>query len=99
MRDPDTAKLAIEASNTGHAVLTTLHANSAADCVRRLMSLKINEIDLAGSVKYLFAQRLVERLDTSPSFIESYDATQELADLFGSGIEGPVWLRRALQPE
>lgn len=99
VRDPDTAKLAIEASNTGHAVLTTLHANSAADCVRRLMSLKINEIDIAGSVKYLFAQRLVERLDTSASFVESYEATQELTDLFGPGIEGPIWLRRALQPE
>lgn len=99
VRDEDTAKLAIEASNTGHAVLTTLHANSAADCVRRLMRLDINEIELAGSIKYLFAQRLVEKLDDSPSFVESYDATQELTDMFGDGIEGSIWLRRPLQPE
>ncbi len=80
-------------------MLTTLHANSAADCVRRLMRLDINEIELAGSIKYLFAQRLVEKLDDSPSFVESYDATQELTDMFGDGIEGSIWLRRPLQPE
>ena len=63
IRDSETAKLAADASNTGHSVITTLHANSAADCVRRLMRLGIDAIDLAGTVKYLFAQRLVERLD------------------------------------
>ncbi len=99
IRDSETAKLATDASNTGHAVITTLHANSAADCVRRLMRLGIDAVDIASTIKYLFAQRLVERLDESGSFVEQYDATEELTELFGQQIEWPVWLRRPLQGE
>lgn len=87
IRDSETAKLATDASNTGHAVITTLHANSAADCVRRLMRLGIDAVDIASTIKYLFAQRLVERLDESGSFVEQYDATEELTELFGQQIE------------
>lgn len=99
IRDAETAKLATDASNTGHAVITTLHANSAADCIRRLMRLGIDAVDIASTIKYLFAQRLVERLDESGSFVEWYDGAEELTELFGQQIEWPVWLRRPLQGE
>lgn len=75
IRDEETAKLAIAAGNTGHAVLTTLHANTAAESVKRLQRLGVDALDIATVVQYVFAQRLVESLSPTDEFVEWYDAT------------------------
>jgi type IV pilus assembly protein PilB len=62
IRDPETAQSAIQASLTGHLVLTTLHTNSAAEAIQRLTNLKIRSGDISSSIKAIVAQRLVKKL-------------------------------------
>lgn len=61
IRDQETAAMAIEASQTGHLVLTTLHTNSAADTLIRLQNLGVPAYDLASSLELIIAQRLVRK--------------------------------------
>ncbi len=62
MRDHETASMAIEASLTGHLVLSTLHTNSAAETITRLVEMKINAINLSDALLGILAQRLVRLL-------------------------------------
>ena len=62
VRDPESAQFAVEASNTGHLVFTTIHANSAADAFERLAELKVSPIKIATSALAVFAQRLVKKV-------------------------------------
>lgn len=59
VRDAETASIAIEASLTGHLVLTSLHANDAASSMTRLIDMGIESFLMAGSVTCSIAQRLV----------------------------------------
>ena len=59
IRDEETAELAIHASLTGHLVLSTLHTNSAAGAVPRLIDMEVQPFLLASSLKLVMAQRLV----------------------------------------
>lgn len=62
IRDLETAEIAIKASQTGHMVLSTLHTNSAADTLTRLINMGIPSYNLATSVSLVVAQRLARRL-------------------------------------
>ncbi|MHB8903501.1 MAG: GspE/PulE family protein [Patescibacteria group bacterium] len=62
IRDTETAKIAIEASMTGHLVLPTIHANSAAGAISRFAGLGLNRQALANSIEFTIGQRLVRRL-------------------------------------
>jgi general secretion pathway protein E len=62
IRDEETARIAIQASLTGHMVLSTLHTNSAIGAVTRLIDMGIEPFLIAASVRGLMAQRLVRRL-------------------------------------
>jgi type II secretory ATPase GspE/PulE/Tfp pilus assembly ATPase PilB-like protein len=62
IRDEETAKIAIQASLTGHLVLSTLHTNSAVASVQRLINMNIDPSDIASSVNALMAQRIVRKL-------------------------------------
>ncbi len=62
IRDPETAEMAIEASLTGHLVLSTLHTNSAAETIVRLSDLGVDTFSFAESIQGVLAQRLVRRL-------------------------------------
>ncbi|WP_284614313.1 GspE/PulE family protein [Aquabacterium humicola] len=62
VRDAETAQVAIEASLTGHLVLSTLHTNSAAETVVRLLDLGLDPFAFADSLIAVLAQRLVRRL-------------------------------------
>ena len=64
IRDAETAKIAIEASLTGHLVLSTLHTNNAAESVVRLLDLGMDPMNFADSLLGLVAQRLVRKLCT-----------------------------------
>lgn len=62
IRDQETAKIAITASLTGHLVLSTLHTNTAAEALVRLMDMGIEPYLLASAVSGVLSQRLVRRL-------------------------------------
>jgi type IV pilus assembly protein PilB len=62
IRDNETAKIAIEASMTGHLVLSTIHANSAAGAISRFVGLGVDRQTLANSIEFTIGQRLVRRL-------------------------------------
>ena len=62
MRDTETARVGIQASLTGHLVLTTLHTNTAAAAITRLIDLQIEPFLLSASLQCVVAQRLVRLL-------------------------------------
>lgn len=62
MRDLETAQVAIQASLTGHLVLSTVHTNSAAATITRLLDMGVEKYLLASCLKGVVAQRLVRRL-------------------------------------
>lgn len=62
IRDNETAALAINASLTGHLVLSTLHTNSAAGAIPRLIDMKAEPFLIASTVRVIIAQRLVRKL-------------------------------------
>jgi general secretion pathway protein E len=62
MRDTETARVGIQASLTGHLVLTTLHTNTAAAAITRLIDLQIEPFLLSASLQCIVAQRLVRLL-------------------------------------
>lgn len=62
IRDPETASIAVQASLTGHLVLSTIHTNSAVSAITRLHDMGVEPFLLASSVKAIIAQRLVRRL-------------------------------------
>ncbi|MDD4989811.1 MAG: ATPase, T2SS/T4P/T4SS family [Candidatus Pacebacteria bacterium] len=62
IRDNETAALAINAALTGHLVLSTLHTNSAAGAIPRLIDMKVEPFLLASTLNIVIAQRLVRRL-------------------------------------
>ncbi|HTM62577.1 MAG TPA: ATPase, T2SS/T4P/T4SS family [Burkholderiales bacterium] len=64
MRDSETAKIGIEASLTGHLVLSTLHTNSAAESVVRLLDLGMDPFNFADALLGVLSQRLVRKLCT-----------------------------------
>ena len=61
IRDKETAEIAIQASLTGHLVLSTLHTNDAASAVTRLLDIGVASYQIATAVKGVVAQRLVRR--------------------------------------
>ena len=62
IRDAETAHMAVEASLTGHLVLSTLHTNSAPETVTRLLDMGMDPFNFADSLLAVLAQRLVRRL-------------------------------------
>ncbi len=62
IRDLETAQIAIQAALTGHLVLSTVHTNSAAATLTRLLDMGVEKYLLASTVKGVLAQRLVRRL-------------------------------------
>ena len=65
MRDEETARIAIEASLTGHLVLSTLHTNSAPESIARLLEIGLDPFNFSDSLLAILAQRLVRRLCTA----------------------------------
>ena len=62
MRDVETAQIGIQASLTGHLVLSTVHTNSAVAAITRLRDMGIESFLLASSLRTVISQRLVRRL-------------------------------------
>ena len=62
MRDTETTKIGIEASLTGHLVFSTLHTNSAAETISRLIEMGLDPYNFADALLGILAQRLARRL-------------------------------------
>lgn len=62
IRDLETASIAIKAAQTGHMVLSTLHTNSAAETLTRMLNMGVPSFNLATTVNLIIAQRLARRL-------------------------------------
>jgi len=82
MRDQETAKIALEASMTGHLVLSTLHTNSAAETVARMLDLGIDPYNLSDALLAIVAQRLARKLCSACARKEeaSADELESLAE-------------------
>lgn len=65
IRDQETAQTAINASLTGHLVLSTLHTNSAVEAIPRLLSMGVSPYTFAPALRAVLAQRLVRTLTTA----------------------------------
>ena len=76
MRDLETAKIAIQSALTGHLVLSTLHTNSAAGGITRLLDMGVDDYLLCSTINGILAQRLVRRLDLASA--EKYLALPEV---------------------
>jgi general secretion pathway protein E len=62
IRDEETARIAVQASLTGHLVLSTLHTNDAASAIARLIDLSVEPFLVASSLSAVLAQRLVRKV-------------------------------------
>ena len=77
MRDKETAAIAVEASLTGHMVMSTLHTNSAPESITRLLEIGIDPFTFSDSLLAILAQRLVRRLCTHCRVAEPMDQHTE----------------------
>ena len=81
IRDRETADIAVQASLTGHLVLSTVHTNDAVGAITRMRDMKIEPFLLASTLRAVIAQRLVRRL--CPVCSVAVPATASLAALLG----------------
>lgn len=88
IRDQETAGIAVQASITGHLVVSTLHTNSSASTITRLADMGVEPYLIADSVVGVIAQRLVRRL--CPNCKKPHIATEEERELLGVKSEEPV---------
>ncbi len=74
IRDKETAQLAVQAALTGHLVFSTLHTNSAAGILPRLLDMGIEPFLIASTVRAVIGQRLVRRLNEDKQSYQSGEA-------------------------
>ena len=85
IRDAETAQLAVQSALTGHLVFSTLHTNSAAGILPRLLDMGVEPFLIASTVKTVIGQRLVRRVNANPDKYESSaPETQAIKDSIGS---------------
>jgi len=84
IRDKETIDIAIEASLTGHLVLSTIHTNSAIETITRILNMKVPDFLLTASVNLIMAQRLARRLCEKCRIPQpiSIDAQKQLQEAF-----------------
>lgn len=85
IRDSETAELAVHAALTGHLVLSTLHTNSAAGALPRLLDMKVENFLLASTVNAILGQRLVRKICAECK--EEYDPPEEIKNGIGKVLE------------
>ena len=93
IRDGETAQIAVQASITGHLVVSTLHTNSAAATISRLEDMGIESYLLADSLVGIIAQRLVRRL--CPNCKKEHYATEEEKKVMNIDANGDILIYEA----
>ena len=81
IRDRETAEIAVQASLTGHLVLSTVHTNDAVGAITRMRDMKVEPFLLASTLRAVIAQRLVRRL--CPDCREQVPADKSVSALLG----------------
>ena len=95
IRDLETAQVAVQAALTGHTILSTLHTNSAAAAVTRLLDMGVEPFLITSTLNAVLAQRLVRRL--CPHCREPFAPTPEMLEALG--VDGPAeGLERLYRP-
>ncbi len=94
IRDKETASLAINAALTGHLVLSSLHTNSAAGTIPRLIDMGAEPFLLVSTLKVIIAQRLVRKLDTKK---EKYFLTDSAIQSLKKTINLDIVLKTLIQ--
>ena len=89
IRDRETAEIAVQASLTGHLVLSTIHTNSATGAIGRFLDMGVADYLLASSLVAISAQRLVRRLCDACKVQQTPDAAT--AERFGFRLDEPVY--------
>lgn len=89
MRDKETADIAIEASLTGHLVMSTLHTNSAVETVTRLLDMGCDSFNFADAMLGILAMRLCKRICSYCK--EEYHPTQQEFDELVQGYGARQW--------
>ncbi|MDP6436836.1 MAG: type II secretion system ATPase GspE [Gammaproteobacteria bacterium] len=97
IRDLETAEIAVQASLTGHLVLSTLHTNTAVGAVTRLRDMGVEPFLLSSSLIGVIAQRLVRVLDTDTR--QPYPASEYECKLLGADPADPPTLYHAADPQ
>ncbi|WP_414931669.1 type II secretion system ATPase GspE [Vibrio europaeus] len=93
IRDLETAQIAVQASLTGHLVMSTLHTNTAVGAITRLRDMGIEPFLISSSLLGVLAQRLVRTLCSDCK--EPYEADKETKKLFGLKKKEDLTLYRA----
>lgn len=93
IRDAETAQIAVQASLTGHLVLSTVHTNNAVGAITRLRDMGIEPFLLASTVKAIVAQRLVRRLCSACK--QSHQASEAEQSVLGVQSARHLTLYRA----
>ncbi len=86
MRDFETASIGIEASLTGHLVLSTLHTNSAPETITRLLDMGLNPLNFSDAFLGVLAQRLVRRLcsECKEKYNPTHEEFEDIENYYGS---------------
>ncbi len=92
IRDLETAQIAVQASQTGHLVLSTLHTNTAVGAVTRLRDMGVEPYQLSSSLIGLMAQRLVRLL--CPHCKAPHEASDAEKEQLGVPVDAPLTLHR-----
>ena len=93
IRDIETAQIAVQASLTGHLVLSTLHTNTAVGAITRLRDMGVEPFLLSSTLLGVVAQRLVRVLE--PSTAVAYQASERERELLGVPADQPTTLYKA----
>jgi len=96
-RDPETAESSMDAAETGHLVFTTLHANSAATSLTRLLDMEVPPYKLTASLRGILAQRLLRKV--CPSCSVERPLTDTEAEFTGLRRGTPVRVATCLSAE
>ncbi|MDO8419585.1 MAG: ATPase, T2SS/T4P/T4SS family [Rubrivivax sp.] len=94
IRDKETAQVAVEASLTGHLVLSTLHTNSAPETATRLIDMGMDPFNFADALLCVLAQRLVRRLCSHCRVAATASADEE-AELLGDYMHALAGVEKA----
>ncbi|MBB6122692.1 type II secretion system ATPase GspE [Sphingobium subterraneum] len=89
IRDHETAEIAVQASLTGHLVLSTVHTNDAVGAITRLRDMKVEPFLLASTLRAVIAQRLVRRLCRSCR--TAHPADDATSALLGLPVGTPIY--------
>lgn len=96
IRDKETAEIAVQASLTGHQVLTTIHANNVFDVFSRFLNMEVDAYSLVSALTGILAQRLVRMVCTQCSTYEDVaakDVAEFVANLGGAPVDAAPFKR------